>query len=46
MEEIFENLLNEINLIHEEGLQALKEYKLKNTLLNEEINHPITNPIK
>ena len=45
MEEIFENLLNEIDLIHEQGLQALKEYKLKNTLLNEEINQPISDPI-
>ena len=43
MEEIFKNLLNEIDSIHEQGLQALKEYKLKNTLLDEEINHPITN---
>ena len=43
MEEIFKNLLNEIDSIHEQGLQALKEYKLKNTLLKEEINHPITN---
>ena len=43
IEEIFENLLNEIDSIHDQGLQALKEYKLKNTLLDEEINHPITN---
>ncbi len=43
MEEIFKNLLNELDSIHKEGLQVLKEYKLKNTLLNEEINHPITN---
>ena len=41
--EIFKNLLNELDSIHDQGMQALKEYKLKNTLLNEEINHPITN---
>ena len=41
--EIFENLLNELDSIHDQGMQALKEYKLKNTLLDEEINHPITN---
>ena len=41
--EIFKNLLNELDSIHDQGMQALKEYKLKNTLLDEEINHPITN---
>ena len=41
--EIFENLLNELDSIHDQGMQALKEYKLKNTLLDEEINQPITN---
>tara|TARA_Y100001938_G_scaffold86659_1_gene118914 strand:+ start:581 stop:715 length:135 start_codon:yes stop_codon:yes gene_type:complete len=43
MEEIFETFLKDLGQLHDQGIQALKEYKLKNTLLNEEINHPITN---
>ncbi len=30
MEEIFSNLLDNIEQLHNQGLQALKEYKLKN----------------
>ena len=42
MEEIFSDLLDNIEQLHKQGLQALKEYKLKNPNWDKKNNRFLT----